>query len=192
MLIICFTQSSETILFEKNLGHSHNYKTYYLIVSYQNLNSGSLLMKGRNSSFAFVGSVGPSSSAIKHKKTYSITLTAIYFFMLDLIKSIPCRNCFHHPVSYETMLLIWFGLFPTTSTLPPPSQIIALLSCMLENELHTDKSQFNKVQIIAILVTNKHQVYFYLETKQFNQPTNLASTCLQSPCLIVPYDLSYL
>lgn len=29
------------------------------IIAYQNLNSGSLLMKGRNSSFALVGSSGP-------------------------------------------------------------------------------------------------------------------------------------
>lgn len=31
---------------------------------YQNLNSGNLLMKGRNSSFTFVGSSGPSSDSV--------------------------------------------------------------------------------------------------------------------------------
>lgn len=35
--------------------------TIDLEAEYQNLNSGSLLMKGLNSSLAFVGSVGPSS-----------------------------------------------------------------------------------------------------------------------------------
>ena len=33
------------------------------VIAYQNLNSGSLLMNGRNSSFDFVGSSGPCSSA---------------------------------------------------------------------------------------------------------------------------------
>lgn len=38
--------------------------TVDLVTEYQNLNSGSRRMNGRNSSFALVGSSGPPSSAI--------------------------------------------------------------------------------------------------------------------------------
>lgn len=38
------------------------------VTTHQNLNSGNLLMNGRNSSFCFVGSAGPSSSEGRHQK----------------------------------------------------------------------------------------------------------------------------
>lgn len=38
------------------------------VTEYQNLNSGNLLIKGLNSSFAFVGNSGPFSSAAHKKK----------------------------------------------------------------------------------------------------------------------------
>lgn len=45
--------------------------TVLLLMEYQNLNSGSRLTKGLNSSFALVGSSGPFSSA-KTRKSVSI------------------------------------------------------------------------------------------------------------------------
>lgn len=51
------------------LKHSKNVQINAIIVllltEYQNLNSGSLLINGRNSSFARVGNSGPTSSIIK-------------------------------------------------------------------------------------------------------------------------------
>ena len=41
--------------------------TVALVAEYQNLNSGSLLMKGRNSSFCFVGSSRPSFGSSSSK-----------------------------------------------------------------------------------------------------------------------------
>lgn len=43
------------------------------VTEYQNLNSGNLLMKGLNSSFALVGSSGPSSSATITKENDQYT-----------------------------------------------------------------------------------------------------------------------
>ena len=37
-----------------------------LVIAYQNLNSGNLLMNGRNSSLLLVGSAGPSGSSAKN------------------------------------------------------------------------------------------------------------------------------
>lgn len=44
------------------------------VTEYQNLNSGSLLMNGRNSSFALVGSSGPFSSATNEEMKIIFTL----------------------------------------------------------------------------------------------------------------------
>ena len=50
--------------------HSHNVYTSKCH-PYQNLNSGSLLMKGLNSSLLFVGSWGPSSAIRTHTQKYT-------------------------------------------------------------------------------------------------------------------------
>lgn len=59
------------ILKQSNIVHI-NAITVDLVTEYQNLNSGNLLTKGRNSSFALVGSSGPPSSAFFLKKLIRI------------------------------------------------------------------------------------------------------------------------
>lgn len=58
-------QNTGTLNTSKNVQNSAIVVDF--VIAYQNLNSGSLLMKGRNSSLLLVGSAGPSGSSAKNR-----------------------------------------------------------------------------------------------------------------------------